>query len=116
MSPEAINIAIAEHCGWKPFKSPATREPAWVCPPHHCGFLYARELPDYCRDLNAMHEAALTLDIVSRRVFAEALMDVCDESRPGDVWGDQFHIQNASAAQRARAFLYTVGKWEGGAK
>ena len=58
--------------------------------------------PDYCTDLNAMHEAekVLTYEQLDEYYIILAKMMV----RP-------FH---ATARQRAEAFLRTLGKWEEG--
>jgi hypothetical protein len=96
MSPDKQNIAIAEACG--------------VVSKDHWGALYkteqgyARDCPDYLNDLNTMHEAEKSLDDVTQR---------------GDYWDylsslthEGFEMCHATAAQRAEAFLRTVGKWE----
>lgn len=96
MNDEEINIAIAEACGWKicPFGEPLQPK-TWRS---------ALDLPDYCRDLNAMHEAEKTLNGTAMRVY-EALLN------PDD--GFAIH---ANARQRAEAFIRTIGKWKEGAK
>ena len=101
MKPEAQKIAIKEACGWRP----DSRGLGWLSP-QGC---YDPE-PDYLNDLNAMHDAE---KVLSRGVgyhqscgfglYRTALAEVCDEQHPID----------ATAAQRAEAFLRAVGKWEG---
>ena len=102
MTKDEINRRIAEACGW--IKCPN-------CP--NCSYWYAPgsdtsssaagvELPDYCNDLNAMHEAEKMLN-TSKETF----------SRWCDYW-DNLPILHATAAQHAEAFLHTLGKWEGG--
>ncbi len=94
MTPEQQRSAIAEACGWKT----GYRDPeAW------------HPLPDYLNDLNAMHEAEKVLsrgqNYNQSRGFGRyktALAEVCDEQHPID----------ATAAQRAEAFLRTIGKWQ----
>ena len=96
MSPDKQNIAIAQACG--------------IASKDHWGPLYkteqgyARDCPDYLNDLNTMHEAEKSLDDVTQR---------------GDYWDylsslthEGFEMCHATAAQRAEAFLRTVGKWE----
>ena len=89
MNPEQQRIAIAEACGWKT----GYRDPeAW------------HPLPDYLNDLNAMHEAEKTLTDKAHEEFRLNLYDVIgDDSRL---------IVSSTAAQRAEAFLLTIGKWE----
>ena len=95
MSPEAQRIAIAEACG-------IVSQDQW-------GSLYKtprgilRDCPDYLVDLNAMHEAEKVLTWKNQGDYAAAL------GRSDD--GSFSHV-TATAAQRAEAFLRTIGKWE----
>jgi len=96
MTPEKQRAAIAEACGivthdqWGPlYKTPQG---------------LVRVCPDYLNDLNAMHEA--------EKVFIwltdEAMSDYDQElGMVTDSWS-----WNATAAQRASAFLETLGLWE----
>jgi len=103
MTPEAQRIAIAEACGWRCTASFKEAFACWVKPD---GMDHQTEwLPDYLNDLNAMHEAEKVLDTVTQR---------------GDYWDylfsltdGEFEMCHATAAQRAEAFLRTIGKWEG---
>ncbi len=69
-------------------------------------------VPDYLNDLNAMFEAEKSLDVnVSsgdspRYVYARYLYDIVANQEHGE--RQPFR---ATAAQRAEAFLRTVGKW-----
>lgn len=63
----------------------------------------AKPLPNYCEDLNAMHEAEKTL--------TNANMYVMEYHIKGMVKGHGFYF-HATAGQRAKAFLLTLGKWE----
>ena len=98
MSPEAQRIAIAEACG-------IVSKDKW-------GSLYKtprgilRDCPDYLNDLNAMHEAEKVLGLMQRHHFANRVASSADAG-----WG--FKALHATAAQRAEAFLRTIGKWEG---
>ena len=110
MTPEAQRIAIAEACGWSVIRL-------------SCGF-YAKHktegrisisaasacatqneamcdrVPDYINDLNAMHEAEKTLEYDELIIMAEHI-------------SFNFSVLpfHATAAQRAEAFLRTLGKW-----
>lgn len=94
MSDEEINKAIAEICG--------------ICNSDEHGLLYktntgwVRDCPDFCNDLNAMHEAEAVLTERQFLSYAFALNDI-----DGSLWGIR-----ATARQRAEAFLRTMGKWE----
>jgi len=60
--------------------------------------------PNYCCDLNAMHEAEKTLENHQLWMVTTALAGIVHEDTP---------IAHATARQRAEAFLRTVGKWRG---
>jgi hypothetical protein len=101
MTNEQINVAIAQACGWTILKKPLSG----------FGFAaYAKEpngdpspgIPDYCDDLNAMHEAEDELSGNQYMVYA-LMLDAVE--------GSLFGIR-ATARQRAEAFLRTLGKWE----
>jgi hypothetical protein len=104
MSPEKQRIAIAEACGWKPDK----RGLGWLSPHGY----YAPE-PDYLNDLNAMHEAEKftfrSCNLWQKFVFE--LLEVCGGSGMSELDGLCCLVQ-ATAAQRAKALLRTIGKWE----
>lgn len=116
MTNEQINVAI--HLakgldvlseGWIPsYQNPDNRNFDKVAEP--------LPIPDYCNDLNAMHEAENWLEYGCKQWFAEEGNDSC----VGDayVWNlhevcnsDMFSLVGASAPQRAEAFLRTLGKW-----
>jgi predicted ATPase len=100
MTPEQQRIAIAEACGWKEEEF----GPSW--------YQSYTKMPDYLNDLNAMHEAEKTLDDDLDLDYSENL-----EIVTGARWGannsyDMSKYRSATAAQRAEAFLRTIGKWE----
>ena len=111
MTDNEINIAIAEACGW-------TRAHEFdyltVYPPSNKGKHTYRKgqelrqidkLPNYCNDLNAMHEAEKTFagdDATVEKYWLE-LYDATEQTR----WP-----YDATARQRAEALLRTLGKWK----
>ena len=95
MTDEQINAAIAEACGW----TPDNRGLGWLSPHGY----YAPE-PDYCSDLNAMHEAEMIFTPESKHWMYYALLD--------DMCGSSFKAIRATARQRAEAFVRSMGKWE----
>lgn len=116
MSPEAQRIAIAEACGWKLVDDKTTGRRPGVSDLFYKRFGNER-VPDFLNDLNAMHEAEKVLtgptdDEESQRYkYSANLVFVCgDHQEPVDVWYWE-HI-TATAAQRAEAFLRTIGKWQ----
>lgn len=115
MTPEQQRIAIAEACGW-------TREyadvPTWnnSLNSYQGGYepvqtllfrkerkcFIAENLPDYHCDLNVMHEATMMLGDQQLCEMADWLEKIT---------GFHTRIFHATAAQRAEAFLRTIGKW-----
>jgi hypothetical protein len=109
MSDVQINIAIAEACGWLLVKA---------CDGSLIGKLKNEqgpmdEIPDYCNDLNAMHEAEKVLTDVQSTFYWKTLSELVNNT-VGHDFDNQFECIHATAAQRAEAFLRTINKWEGG--
>lgn len=111
MTDEQINIAIAEACGWQfiPVVILGDDQPPeyTTVTPHGerlCGYY-----PYYLNDLNAMHEAEMSLPVEGFNG------QKWDQSRSEYRWRlSLICIQpcHATARERAEAFLRTVGKWE----
>ena len=94
MTDEQINEAIAKACGRK-------RRPDGDWYPDN-GSAGTQAILNYCKDLNAMHEAEATLTEDQLWVMARQI-----EKN----WEDQWYFR-ATARQRAEAFLRTLDKWE----
>ena len=92
MTNDQINDAIAEAITWK-------------------GIWQYR--PNYCRDLNAMHEAEMCIPEDKQALYDSHLVAIVGKET-GLMSGLQFRCIHASAKQRAKAFLRTVGKWKEG--
>jgi hypothetical protein len=93
MTKEQINIAIAEHLGWKKKREVEPGYWVWFAPN---GNLSGQDnIPNYASDLNAMHEAE---KVLSSERLVQFWMRIPSSS--------------ATAPQRAEAFLRTVGKWQ----
>jgi hypothetical protein len=104
MTDEQINAAIAEACGWTNICNCVYRHrKLWGYPPLKAGQggNAFKMLPNYCADLNAMHEAEKVFDCPE--LYDGNLIKVC---------GGAQYIWHATARQRAEAFLRTLGKWE----
>lgn len=104
MTDTEINQTIAEYIGYKPLPicTDMTGKPfdGWDEPPNYCG------------DLNAMHEAEKLLSKFDKGDYSYYLEDECGT----DGWKimnseDKFAIINATAKQRAEAFLKII-KWK----
>ncbi len=94
MSPEEQRIKIAEVCGWNHITSDMTGR--WPSS-QYTGDVQV--IPDYPNDLNAMHEAEKVLDGEQSWQYVMLL------GVEGGGWC-------STAAERAEAFLKTIGKWE----
>lgn len=129
MSPEQQRMAIAKACGWHFIQCGARSAfpGLWrLIPPDHnqivaerfadSGQALAAYAPDYLNDLNAAHEMEAVLLNEQRRTYVELLIAThplhydfrtSDDSRMA-----AYFIVTATAAQRAEAFLKTLGLWE----
>ena len=99
MKPKAINQAIAEACEWAP--------EGCRCP--HC----RAHIPDYCNDLNAMHEAEKSAGVHLGQSYAKNLREVINQDERGNILRHETWVYyTATAAQRAEAFLKTLNLWK----
>jgi hypothetical protein len=81
------------------------------CSDPECAY---NSVPDYCTDLNAMHKAEKSLTVEQIELFADTMYNLCVEKKvttPNRL-GWRFALLNATAQERAEAFLRTLGKWE----
>jgi hypothetical protein len=107
MRDEQINIAIAEACGWTEEDNESeicwTRDELTYC-------LHEDELPNYCNDLNAMHEAEKMLTEKGVNMWWEyvGFINRCNPTP----FGHETAV-HATARQRAEAFMRVFEKWEG---
>jgi hypothetical protein len=109
MTDEQINAEIARECGWR------ITTPSFGVPPTQTAFSKLHgydELPNYCADLNAMHDAEKVLTKDRNSYITElAILVSTDDLRGQDA---DWPWVCATARQRAEAFLRTLGKWEEG--
>jgi len=103
MTPEQINIKIAEACGWRHAPEDVEEYP-WQ---DREGEAYKRP-PDYYGDLNACHEMEKSLTANQCEVYDKLLLQ-----QKGDMgWVSSSYAWNATAPQRCEAFLRALGLWE----
>ena len=121
-----INIAIAEHCGWRNIKEidyqPIGTDPYIDGPDQMLVGIHPESdsdsdeyevIPDYCNDLNLMQEALQTLiSTEQQNQYINNIAEVCwsDVSRGNNQV--IFNQLTSTARQQAEAFLKTIGKWE----
>jgi hypothetical protein len=116
MKPEEQRIAIAEACGWYNCRYIDGLKDVLGIPPvaWNCDKISGLEeawTPDYLNDLNAMHKAWSTLSEVDKEYFEYQLFSVViNEDLHGSSY-DLPYITNATAAQRAKAFLKLLDLW-----
>ena len=104
MTDQKINKAIAKYLGWKEFSSFSDCKQIIGKRPFFkngkiVSYTVDQYVPDYCRDLNAIHEAEKVLTTAQTTTMSQYL-----HRRLGMLWGF------ATASQRAEAFLRTIGK------
>jgi hypothetical protein len=104
MTNQKINKAIAKYLGWKEFSSFSDCKQIIGKRPFFkngkiVSYTVDQYVPDYCRDLNAIHEAEKVLTTAQTTTMSQYL-----HRRLGMLWGF------ATASQRAEAFLRTIGK------
>ena len=97
MTDQQINAAIAEACGWT---NVSARHRSGRCPGADELYVGHEFLPNYCTDLNAMHEALKTLQ-------PDQLWDVAYSLPMETMLGFM-----ATARELAETFLMVIGKWE----
>ena len=100
MTDEQINRAIAEACGWN--NKPVVRT-------NGKGSVWVTEWPDYCSDLNAMHEAEKSISNDLWQCYFNQLARVTKAEQ-----SDDRVFFCATARHRAEAFLRVMGKWKEG--
>jgi len=121
MTPEQQRIAIAEACGWK---KDSHHPRTYRLDNGYIKFAWAKsdgrghdEPPNYLSDLNAMHEAVHSR-ITSPELQQEYFYQLNDAIGLVDcfspAWIKEFAVfahSQATAAQRAEAFLRTLNLW-----
>ena len=131
MSPEKQQIAIAEACGIPLYqdrwlysynegqttsRGHISREAAITDAKSHnvfrepTGYRKRTTLPDYLSDLNAMNEAEKVLTVEQHSEYQWRLRCIIAGKEIRGI--TDFELLHATAAQRAEAFLRTIGKWE----
>lgn len=132
MSPEAQRIAIAEACGYTHINIIRSEnydriEDGVPVRPKVIGIMGRASngptktqpwIPDYLNDLNAMHEAEARFnnskdaDAYMRNLLRVVRnLIIREDSFILNSW-TTYALVHATAAQRARAFLETLNKWE----
>jgi len=110
MSPEEINVTIAKACGWTEIYhkcDPQGPIDSWVGKPKDYCHGPKRRIPDFCNDLNAMHEAEKVIR-QDHPVWVSYCNQLCER------WIDPCDAIHATASERAETFLRCLGLWKEG--
>jgi len=103
MNNEQINAAIAQACGWTDIEECTCGFKTRGNPPWYSA--HKKHIPNYCNDLNAMHEAENVLTEDQFKWYTHWLEKLMPNTR---YWS----LLCAPASRRAEAFLRAMGKWE----
>ena len=116
MTPEQLNIAIAQSDGfvlcdlWVPFDSHGT----WTKRCDHKKCVPVQAIPNFCGDLNLMHEVELKLeysDVNSDfNKYCTKLNEIACRLKCGNLQSCGYTI-SATALQRAEAYAKVKGIW-----
>lgn len=108
MTPDEQRKAIAEACGWTRLRE-GKLTGGLVGQPPGGRIEDFGTAPDYLNDLNAIADAMLSLKPIEYFSFSGKLERIV--ARDNSAASTHFFIFDATAAQRAEAFLKTIGKW-----
>jgi hypothetical protein len=113
MSPEKQRIAIAIACGLQNVAPVIVRNVTHQGDDRTVGISSdSGWVPDYLNDLNACHEMEKVLTVAQRVTYAFQIGVVLSGGSVGRAIPDWWFIHIATPAQRAEAFLRTLGIWE----
>jgi hypothetical protein len=111
MKEEIQRIKIAEACGYTHVRIiKAIEGPPDIGIGHHP--TEPHSVPDYLNDLNAMHEAEKVLNEKEQRDYVFRLLLKLVAGSVTNNLNDHFIFIQATATQRAEAFLKTLNLWE----
>jgi hypothetical protein len=100
MTEQEINIVIAEARKWRGQRFDHIKQRLTYDP------------PDYCNDLNLMREAERYLDDDQWLEYMLNLQDVLQRDPHRGKWIVCQDNMHSTAAQRAKAFVITIGKYK----
>jgi hypothetical protein len=117
MNNRAINKALAEFLGWKELDFHLDGKRILGDRPTFSNgkvisYTVDQYVPDYCNDLNLMHEAEKLLDDDQWLEYMLNLQDVLQRDPHRGKWVVCQDNMHSTAAQRAKAFVKTIDKWK----
>lgn len=120
MTPESINIAIAEELGWTGIYHQDDGMVCGITPPDYRGVKWDSKVPSFFGDLNACAQMRKALTPIERETFARHLYDRrpnCDgiigfeDGVAVTLWRNIFSLVDAPPDEQAITFLRVKGKW-----
>jgi hypothetical protein len=108
MTDAEINVAIAEACGWRECRIEVDALGVIGTGISPNDFERSR-VPGFVHDLNAMHEAERALKDDEQWQYCQNVLIVVARSIPRATWMEALH---ATAAEKAEAFVRTLGLWK----
>ena len=117
MTNRAINKSIAEFLGWKELYFHLDGKRILGDRPTFSNgkiisYTVDQYVPDHCNDLNLIHEIEKTLDDDQWLEYMLNLQDVLQRDPNRGKWIVCQDNMHSTAAQRAKAFVKTIGKWK----
>jgi hypothetical protein len=105
MELDAIDVAIAEYLGWSQITPQDSSERRYGIRSNSAGKKYPiAMIPQYHKDLNAMHDAEMGL-AKNLRIAYSNLLTSSGRCR-------EFHRMSSVAISRAHAYIRVIGKWQ----
>jgi hypothetical protein len=103
MEPDAIDVAIAKHCGWSRISSQDSGKRRYGVRPNSFGEKYQiAMIPQFHACLNTMHKAEAVLTQHEREYYRNILFFTPGCESP----------VFATAAQKSKAFLQAIFQWQ----
>jgi hypothetical protein len=117
MTNRAINKAIAEYLSWKDLDFHLDGKRILGDRPTFSNgkiisYTVDQYVPDYCNDLNLIHEIEKMLDDDQWLEYMLNLQDVLQRDPNRGKWIVCQDNMHSTAAQRAKAFVITIGKYK----
>jgi hypothetical protein len=114
MNEQKINQTIAKFVGWEKFSTQTVNgEPVQYGFHKNSNQRFESSIPNFCKDLNAMHEAEKQLSIDQEYSYGEELRKVSENVGPKgghftpNGWGC-YSLAHLNAKQKAQAFVKVI--------
>ena len=102
MKDQDKNLAVAKFHGWEEIRHNPKTDLWYGKPPKYAAHPWDVVIPDYGKDLNAMHQVELKLTIHQQNIMNDTLWDMMSGSR---------YLWMASASEHREALLRTLSLW-----